>query len=103
MSPNVHSETSASTTEEQQLLERCNVEATTPEADAFLFHLALDLTSTLAIVGQLQLALRHPGNTGPGAQIARNTANFLIGGLAGAGLVAIAELARLGDNPECDV
>lgn len=40
--------------------------------------LELDLTGTLALIGNLQLALRHPENTGPTSKITRN----LVGTLA---------------------
>ena len=47
-------------------------------------HVRLELTGLEAWVlfAQLQLALRHPGNTGPGATIAREIASAIQGHIA---------------------
>ncbi len=63
----------------------------------------LDLTSALALVGSLQLALRHPGFDGPSAIVARRIVDGVIGSMELAGLVATAAIARLGDDEACDV
>ncbi len=39
--------------------------------------LELDLTGVLAIIGNLQLALRHPENKGPTSKIVRNMVRLM--------------------------
>jgi hypothetical protein len=55
-----------------------------------------------AVVAQLQLALRHPGNKGRSREIVREVVDQVIGRLEQEGFMATAELLRLGDNPEFD-
>jgi hypothetical protein len=62
----------------------------------------LEPAAALAIIGNLQLALRHPGNNGANAGIARRLIDALILMLDEAGLPAHAQLARLGDNRAYD-
>jgi hypothetical protein len=62
----------------------------------------LDLTSLMSLCGNLQLALRHPLNSGPGAQIARRLIDDVRAGLLRCGFTAHAELIGLGDNPALD-
>lgn len=45
-------------------------------------NLHLQPTTALAIVGNLQLALRHPNNKGPNSKIIRSVIDTLIDGLA---------------------
>lgn len=45
-------------------------------------HLDIDFSMALVVVGQLQLALRHPNNTGPSAANARAFVHKLIARLA---------------------
>src|SRR5258708_5797312 len=66
------------------------------------FPLYLDQTSVLCLIANLQLALRHPGNTGASAAVARKFVDGMISRMKDAGLVATAELARLGDDPAYD-
>ena len=63
----------------------------------------LDLDSALCLVGNLQLALRHPGNTGLSAKTARETIDGIIERAREAGYSAHAELMKLGDDPAHDV
>jgi len=68
----------------------------------FQLLLYLDLTIALSLIGSLQLALRHPLNTGPSAQITREFIDGIIGRMQGSGYPAHAELARLGYDPTHD-
>ena|SRR5258707_4004084 len=63
----------------------------------------LDLTAALCLIGNLQLALRHPAHTGPSAQVARMIIDGVIARLGEAGYLAHAEVARLGDDPAYDL
>jgi len=64
---------------------------------------ALDLTAfeVWVLLGQVQLALRHPANRGAAAEIARHVAHRLQAAVAPSG--ALAGLARMGWMEECDV
>lgn len=66
------------------------------------FPVMLDLPAALAIIGNLQLALRHPANTGPSARTARYFCQEIICRMREAGFVANAEIARLGGDPAYD-
>lgn len=72
-------------------------------SEGIILPVALDLTSALAIVGNLQVALRHPANNGPAAKIARQVVDSIIEMMLDAGFPALAELAMLGYNPLYDV
>lgn len=63
--------------------------------------LDLDAGAACVLLAQLQLALRHPGNRGYSADIARRIADDLIAYLA-AGDPTIEMLLRRGDNPTYD-
>jgi len=54
-----------------------------------LLPVMIDVPSALCVIASLQLALRHPANTGPSAKIAREFID---------GLIA----ARLGDDTDYD-
>jgi hypothetical protein len=71
--------------------------------DGFELPVHLDLTAALCLVGNLQLALRHPGNTGPSAQVARMIIDGVIARMKEAGYLAHAEVMRLGDDPSFDL
>ncbi len=86
----------------EHLMRRCAVEMRNAEATNFRLLVDLDLHTLISIVGLMQLALRHPGATGPSAEIARRAIDGMIAKLRECGLMAHAELARLGDNPESD-
>ena len=65
-------------------------------------HLWLSPVLAVALVGNLQLALRHPGNRGAAAAQARTIADAVVGQLA-RGDGRIEALLRRGDDPRCDV
>lgn len=68
----------------------------------YIVPVHLDLVSLLTLVGHVQLALRHPANTGPSNRLARQVLDQIIHRLRADGLVAHAHLAELGYNPEFD-
>lgn len=84
----------------EHLMER--VRAEYDQAAGWSLPLELDLHSALCLVGNLQLALRHPGNTGPSAGVARRIVDGIISRFESTGYPAHAELARLGDNSAYD-
>lgn len=61
---------------------------------------ALTHVEAFCVLAQLQLAARHPHNTGPGAEIARRFAELLQQEISTT--PALAELARRGWDPEHD-
>jgi hypothetical protein len=67
-----------------------------------LFQVHLEFTAALALIGNLQLALRHPANTGPSSEVARTFIDGLIDRIRDAGFPANAEMLRLGDDPGYD-
>jgi len=67
-----------------------------------LIYLALDLSTALGTVAQLQLALRHPANVGVSAGHIRKMITGIIQDVQMSGLPATAALLRLGDNPAYD-
>jgi hypothetical protein len=64
--------------------------------------LLLDIAHASSLVSALQLALRHPSFTGPSAKFVRSIIDRTIARVEDDGLFAIAEMMRLGDNPEFD-
>ena len=68
----------------------------------FVLPIYLELQPLLCMVGNLQLALRHPANTGPSARIVRKIVDQIIERVPEEGLIATAELLRLGDNLKYD-
>jgi hypothetical protein len=86
----------------RNLLGRMQVEALT--RPSFQLRLDLDLTATMVIVGNLQLALRHPANVGHShsARLVRKLIADLIAGMRERGYVASAEACELGDDPAYD-
>jgi len=68
----------------------------------FTIPVHLDIPSALSLIGNLQLALRHPANGGPSASIAREFIDGLLERMIAARLYRTAELARLGDDPAYD-
>lgn len=53
------------------LEKRFSKEMTELSASKREFSFSVEIGSMIAIIGNLQLALRHPGNSGPSAQLAR--------------------------------
>ena len=62
----------------------------------------MDVQVLMSVVAALQLALRHPKNIGPSAQIVRDVLNQIIERVEGEGFCAVAELMKLGDNADYD-
>lgn len=85
---------------EQELVRRMVAEQ--QRARDFKVPLVFDLSSLLCLVANLQLALRHPGNTGAAKQLARATIDGIIERVSEAGFSATAELMKLGDDPQHD-
>jgi hypothetical protein len=73
------------------------------QADGIQLVLNLDIGTALVVIAQIQLALRHPSNTGASAAIARQVIDGMIGQMEDAGLTAFADAARTGDDPRYDV
>ncbi|OGF05230.1 MAG: hypothetical protein A2W00_04595 [Candidatus Eisenbacteria bacterium RBG_16_71_46] len=69
--------------------------------DAPPFHIAIDPLMLFFVVGQCQLALRHPENTGPSAAAAREFINQVRDTLFTDPVLL--EILRQGDDPEYDV
>lgn len=69
----------------------------------YLLPVYMDLTNILAVVGNLQLALRHPSNTGPSSELVRKTLDLIISRVEEDGFPVHAEAMRLGANPEHDI
>jgi hypothetical protein len=67
-----------------------------------VFELSLDLGSAIALIGTLQLALRHPGVTGSAAVTSRYFIDGLIQRIDDAGFPTCAKLAAMGDDPRYD-
>ena len=85
------------------LFQRCLHEAQVEDDGSFRMPLHLDLTAGCALIGNLQLALRHPDNVNESARVARQIIDGLITMMATCGFHAHAEMCRLGDNPDYDV
>jgi hypothetical protein len=62
----------------------------------------LDVASAIAVIGSLQLALRHPEHKGACAKAARALIDGLIEMIRQMGFEYNALMARLGDDPEYD-
>lgn len=85
---------------EERLLREATAEARREGQPVTRFE--LDLPSVPSLCGNLQLALRHPLNSGPSAQIARRLIDDTIAGLKARGFTAHAEMIALGDDPTLD-
>lgn len=66
------------------------------------FTLQTDAITAWSLMSQLQLALRHPENTGPTADMARDTAQKMIEVLAPPG-TALREVAEMGWDKDYDI
>lgn len=84
------------------LIEQAAREADTVEAKTFSLEVHLDLVSCQCLVGNLQLALRHPSNTGPSSTVARQVIEGIIERVRSRGLLANAAILELGDDPMYD-
>ncbi len=85
-----------------ELARRCNEERVRSNLLRLKLPFELDVLSAITLIGNLQLALRHPANTGPNTRIVRFFIDETIRRMREAGLTAHAELARLGDDPGYD-
>lgn len=65
-------------------------------------EISLDAVAALQLIGELQLALRHPRNDTHAAHFARTTIDGLISMLTASGYEHVAALAKLGDDPRHD-
>lgn len=66
-----------------------------------MFPVSLNAASVVLLIGNLQLALRHPHNDGAPAEFARGLVHELIERFAGLD-PRIAAYLRMGDNPARD-
>jgi hypothetical protein len=64
------------------------------------FTLVLDAMSVSVLIGNLQLALRHPDNGGAAADVCRHVVAELLALLRGAGLSHSVFLAELGNGED---
>lgn len=67
-----------------------------------LLTLQLDVGHLAALVANLQLALRHPANTGATGEVARTLVDGIIAAVEREGRPALAALLRAGDDPAFD-
>jgi hypothetical protein len=86
----------------QKLLERCSQEQRQADDRDFRLPVVMDLTELLSLVGNVQLALRHPQNTGPASQIARDIVRQIAERVRQEGFPANAEIMLLGSDPTYD-
>ena len=84
------------------LLQLIDGEVKAAAAGSFILPVHMDLHVIMCVVGALQLALRHPANTGPSSLVVREMIDGIISRVEEAGYVATAEMMRLGDNPDYD-
>ncbi len=84
--------------EMKALTRRMGEEAGRNPAFAVLFE--LDLSAALAIAGNLQLALRYPGNSGPSAEAARVVIAGIVDQMRRSGFEAWAQVAEMGNRKE---
>lgn len=85
------------------IVERATEEARLADASDWKIQFELDLSSVLQLVGNLQLALRHPGNNGVAAALARKVIRMVFDGLRNRGFSAHAEIIALGDDSANDM
>ena len=88
--------------EKERLLLRISEEAEASILAKFILPVHMDLHVLMCVVGALQLALRHPANTGPSALVVRRVIDATILRVGEAGYRHTAEMLRLGNDPEND-
>jgi len=71
------------------------------EDEGFTFRLDMNATETVAFIGNLQLALRCPGNDGPTSKLCRKTVDAMIQTIS-IRYPILAAVIRAGDNPAHD-
>ena len=82
------------------LLGRFREEFNKLNANAELLSFGMTRMEMWCVLSQLQLAFRHPANTGPVRQLAEKTARRLQAIVAPSG--ALAEVAEMGWDPQYD-
>src|SRR4051794_25321821 len=87
--------------DQTELLARYTREQTEDREEKFL--LVLSLPEASALIANLQLALRHPGNIGTTALVAERTCHTLMTEMEERGLKASLTVARLGFDPRYDL
>jgi hypothetical protein len=85
----------------EKLLAEVAVEHNKGKKD-YVLPVYMDLVAAIAVIGGLQLSLRHPQNNGPSAKAAREVVDRMIKRLREDGFHAYAQLASLGDDPRYD-
>lgn len=88
--------------EKQELLERVTVESQDLHDEGWKITVTWDIDCLMILIAQLQLALRHPQNVGPSAQVTRSVLQKLIDELPVDSL-ALRELANKGNDPKHDL
>jgi hypothetical protein len=86
---------------EEQLLEEYKAEQLRNRGSEFTIKLKLHQVS--AVIANIQLALRHPGNDGMTAEIGEELCRALISELENRGLPVSARVALMGFDPRMDV
>lgn len=84
------------------LLKSYNEEENQAEQRKFILPLHLDLTALACMVGNLQLALRHPANNGPSSKVVRKIIEEITQRVQDEGFPTHAEVMRLGADPAYD-
>jgi hypothetical protein len=80
----------------QALMQRLEAEVD----ETYSIPVTLTPQAAICLIGQLQLALRHPGNTGAAAHVGRKMIEGLLARLREGGFPAHAELAEMGNEVE---
>ena len=88
---------------QQQMLDAAAREARRAHAAGYVLPLHMDVEVISSLVAALQLALRHPRNTGRTAGTVRAAVDSIIQRVEADGYPALATLLRLGNDPENDV
>jgi hypothetical protein len=86
----------------RRLLKGYNEEEEQAAQRHFILPVHLDLTALACMVGNLQLALRHPANTGPSSEVARRIIEEITQRIKAEGFPVHAEIMRLGGDPVYD-
>ena len=90
-----------STNDNDALFRQFEVEFAALAAEVRQIDLRLTPIQAWVLISQIQLACRHPANTGPARDIAEQIARKLISAVAPGGALAI--VAEQGWNPRYDV
>jgi hypothetical protein len=79
-----------------KLIEEAEQEVTVAELEGSMVEMRLDLRTTLAICGNIQIALVHPGNTGRAPELAAAFVEQMHAGLIERGMPKAAEILAKG-------